>query len=130
LGKSAPIIGVCAALLTSSGAQAYDDAAIYPAAQCAAFWLGFNDYAKRSPFLDSSPDDLNRSNAFRLVAVRLAPARVAEIDRTIQDQRSAMALLAEAVIYANDKQSRKVFETLTQTCESFASKHPETRDLK
>ncbi|MCX8224878.1 MAG: hypothetical protein OTI35_02300 [Sulfitobacter sp.] len=130
MGKGASIIGVCAALLASSGAQADDDAAIYPAAQCAAFWLGFNDYAKWSPFLDSSADNVKRSNAFRAVAVRLAPTRVTEIDRAIQDQRSAMALLAEAVIYANDNQSRKVFETLTQTCESFASKHPETRDLK
>ncbi|MBQ0803554.1 MULTISPECIES: hypothetical protein [unclassified Sulfitobacter] len=130
MGKGASTIGICAALLTGSGAQAYDDVALYPAAQCAAFWLGFDDYAKRSPFLDSSPDHVKRSDAFRAVAVRLAPDRVTEIDRTIQDQRSAMALLAEAVIYANDKPSRKVFETLTQTCESFASNHPETRDLK
>ena len=130
MDKSRSLIGLCAALLISGGAQAQSDPALDPAAQCAAFWLGFNDYAKRSPFLEGSPDDLKRSDAFRNVAVRLAPGRVTEIDHTIQDQRSAMALLAEAVIFGNDKQSRKVFETLGQTCESFGNEQPETRDLK
>lgn len=130
MGKSGPLLGVCAALLTSGGVQAQSELEIYPAAQCAAFWLGFNDYAKSAPFLEKSLGDLKRSDAFRDVAVRLAPGRVTEIDRKIQDQRSPMALLAEAVIYANDEQSRKVFETLAQTCESFGNEQPETRDLK
>ncbi len=130
LGKVLAVFGLCAALLAGHGAQAEADKAIYPAAQCAAFWLGFNDYAKRSPFLDSNPDYLAQADAFRRIALRLNPARAAEIEQTIRDQRDDMALLTEAVIYANDKQSRKVFETLAQTCESFANAHPETRDLK
>lgn len=116
---------LCVTLLAAAGARASDDPALYPAAQCAAFWLGFSDYAKRSPFLDYDPDDVNRSETFRDIALHLSPDRAAEIDARIASERPAMALLAEAVIYGGDAQSRTVFEKLTGRCERFADGYPE-----
>ncbi len=80
--------------------------------------------------MTTNPTDLKRADAFRKIALRLAPERTGEIDRTIAEQRPQMALLAEAIIFDHDEQSSKVFETLTETCENFAKQHAETRDLK
>lgn len=104
--------------------------AIYPAAQCAAFWLGFHDYAKRSPLLVPNAADPKRAEAFRAVARRLAPNRTAEVDQTIHNQRAEMALLTEAVIFSGDAQSRKLFETLTRVCADLGATHPETQALR
>ncbi len=114
--------------MTGSGAQAAPDEALYPAAQCAALWLGFSEYAKRSPFLDYNPDDLKRSDVFRRIALSLSPDRQPLIDQTIATERAAMALLVEAMIYGGDAQSRDVFERLTQRCEDFAAQYPEISD--
>ena len=119
---------LCAALCSGGGARAAEDPAIYPAAQCAAFWLGFSDYAQRSAFLDYDPDDLTHSQMFRDIAVNLSPSRTDEIDAKISSERTAMALLVEAMIYGGDEQSRDVVERLTATCDRFAADHPNLTD--
>jgi hypothetical protein len=102
---------------------------IYPAAQCAAFWLGYDDYAHLSAYLDADPTDAVRAAAYRDVAYRLATAERADIDTYIADQRPLMRNMMEAVIYGSDGPSRDVFERLTKTCKDFGQDHPETRDL-
>jgi len=122
---TAAAIGV----LGVGAAQASRDPSLYPAAQCAAFWLGYSDYAARSLYLEVDPTDATRAAAFRAVALRLGTVPRAEIDRYIAVQRPLMDLLVEAMIFGRDRQSADVFEALGETCQSFAKDHPETRKL-
>ncbi|WP_299965348.1 hypothetical protein [uncultured Roseobacter sp.] len=108
--------------------MAASDEPLYPAAQCAAFWFGYADYAQWSKFLDGQPDDVELAQAFRAVALRLGDQT--EVDRFIAQQRPLMALLMEATIYAQDRQSREVFETLSETCEDYGAAQPELQELR
>ncbi|MFP7570367.1 hypothetical protein [Marivita sp. S2033] len=112
-----------------TGAVMAAQGSLYPAAQCAAFWLGYEDYAQVSPYLDTDADAATAAAAFRKVALRLGGAESA-VDAYIAEQRPLMALLMEGYIYGNDTQSREVFEDLSAICQEFADRHPETRDLK
>ncbi len=111
------------------GSMATAQDALHPAAQCAAFWYGYSDYAKVSAYLDTDPSDAQAAEAFRKVALRLAE-RDAEVDSYIAAQRPLMTRLMESYIYGGDTQSRDIFERLSAICEDFAERHPETRDLK
>ncbi|MEL7260317.1 MAG: hypothetical protein AAGK69_02995 [Pseudomonadota bacterium] len=124
--RAAMIVG---AALVAAPAQAERNPSIYPAAQCAAFWLGYADYARASAYLDFDPTDLGRANAFRAVALRLATATPAEIETYVDTQRPLMASLMEAVIYTRSRSAQTVFERLTTTCKTFGAAHVETRDL-
>ncbi len=114
----------------ASPALSAADPAIYPAAQCAALWLGQHDYARNAYVLRQSPDDLELAKAFRQVALRLTTQDPASIDTFIEKQRPIMAFMVEAYIYGGDRQSRDVYERLMQDCADFAGKHPETRALR
>ncbi len=107
----------------------FADEAIYPAAQCAAFWDGFGDAAESLRFLDADPGVAARADAFRAVAYRLSGGKKADIDRKIAEQRPLMALLVEAYVLDADRQSRDIFQRLSQTCEAFGAQQPEIRDL-
>ena len=48
-------------VLGVGAAQADRDLSIYPAAQCAALWLGYSDYAARSHYLSVDPTDATRA---------------------------------------------------------------------
>lgn len=110
-------------------ALAADDP-FYPAAQCAAFWLGRDDYARASAYLDADPTDVERAAAFRAVAVRLNGGDAAEIDAFLRRERRVMALTIEAFIYGNDAESRDIHDRLLQTCEDYAATQAETRGLR
>lgn len=123
--RAALIVGAALA----APAQGERNPSIYPAAQCAAFWLGYADYARASAYLDFDPTDLGRAQAFRAVALRLATATPGEIETYIDTQRPLMASLMEAVIYTRSRSAQTVFERLTTTCKTFGAAHVETRDL-
>ena len=116
-------------VLGVGAAQADRDLSIYPAAQCAALWLGYSDYAARSHYLSVDPTDATRAAAFRAVALRLGTSPRDRIDAYIADQRPLMETMVEAMIFGRDRQSADVFEALGETCKSFAKDHPETRKL-
>ncbi len=111
-------------------ALAAEDPALYPAAQCAALWLGHDDYARRSAFLDADASDVALAEAFRAVAHRLTNRTPAAIDAFIADQVPLMSLTVEAYIYGGDRQSRDLYEQLMEDCRDFAATQPETRDLR
>lgn len=102
----------------------------YPAAQCAAFWLGRDDYARASSLLDADPGDPARAAAFRAVAVRLNGGAAAEIDAFLRTERRAMARLLEAYIQYGDAPSRDLHDRLLATCEAYAATQAETRGLR
>lgn len=106
------------------------DQALYPAAQCAAFWLGRGDYVRAGGWLDPDPLSTDRAVAFRAAALRLAPGRTADIDARIAEQRPRMARLHEAAIDWMDRQSIDLLEALTQTCGAFAATAPELEGLR
>jgi hypothetical protein len=117
---------VAAALLAG---PALADDPYYPAAQCAAFWLGRDDYARVSTLLDTDPTDPARAAAFRAVAVRLNGGDQGAIDAFLATERHAMARLVEAYVYGGDDTSRDLHDRLLETCETFAATQEETRDL-
>jgi hypothetical protein len=110
--------------------HAADDPAEYPAAQCAALWLGQDDYARRSKLLKQDPQDVALGEAFRAVAHRLTNRDAAAIDAFISQQVPIMAFMVDAYIYGGDKQSREIYERLMQDCAAFAATQPETRALR
>ncbi len=110
--------------------EAADDPAEYPAAQCAALWLGQDDYARHSKLLKQDPMDVALAEAFRAVAHRLTNRDAAAIDAFIAQQVPIMSFMVEAYIYGGDRQSRDIYETLMQDCASFAATQPETRALR
>ena len=122
--------GLALAVALAGAAQAADDPALFPAAQCAALWFGQDDYAQLSPYLDRDPKDLALAEAFRAVALRLTIQGPAAIDAFIAAQRDQMSLLVEAFIFGGDRPSRDLYESLMQDCADFAAKQPETRDLR
>ena len=110
--------------------DATSDQALYPAAQCAALWYGFDDYARLSAMLDRNEGDPERAEAFKAVAYRLDSGRTDRVDAFVKEQRGLMLTMIDAMIYAGDEPSRDLFRRLTETCESFAAKHPETEALR
>lgn len=122
----APVLALTLAL----PALAADDPAEYPAAQCAALWLGQDDYARRSKLLEPDPQDVALGEAFRAVAHRLTNRDAAAIDAFIARQIPAMADLVDMYIYSGDRQSRDLYERLMQDCDAFAATQPETRALR
>lgn len=113
-------------LVGSAGVAAEQDA-LYPAAQCAALWYGYGDYARASTYLDGQDEAYATAEKFRQAAVRLNDGATAGIDSFVAEQRRLMALMIEAYIYGHDKQSQDLFESLSQTCSDFAATQPETR---
>ncbi len=115
--------------LLATPAPSADPPALYPAAQCAAFWLGRDDYATRSAYLDNDPSDPARAAAFRAAAVRLNGGDAAPVEAFIAKERHNMDLLFEAFIYGGDKQSRDVHDILLETCARFGREAAETKGL-
>ncbi|MEO1363067.1 MAG: hypothetical protein AAFU86_04735 [Pseudomonadota bacterium] len=86
-------------------------------------------FARAPARLDHLLADVNRANAFRDVALRLATAAPDEIDRYVTEQRPLMVSMLDALIYNRSHTSRDVFERLIETCKTFGAQHAETRDL-
>lgn len=113
--------------MQTSGALAEDP--LYPAAQCAAYWLGRDDVARRSALLDEDANDPVRAGAFRAVAVRLNVGDAVAIDAFIRRERTAMDRLVRAAILA-DPTSVALQDRLLRTCADYAATQTETRDLR
>ncbi|MDR5654025.1 hypothetical protein [Ruixingdingia sedimenti] len=119
-----------AMLALSAGAAAAQEArAFFPAAQCAAFWMGRSDVAAGSRHLDAHPSDRDRARAFRDAAVRLGGGDAGKIDAFIAEERPRMALTVRAHVLGGDAASRDIHDRLLKRCEDFAATQPETRDL-
>ena len=126
------VVAACigASLAGSGGTPAHSaEEALYPAAQCAAYWLGRDDFARGSAYLDSDPTDPDRAAAFRAVAVRLNGGNAAPIDAFIATERDAMSPMVEAALYG-DKISDRLQRRLLTICDTFAATQDETRDLR
>ncbi|MGQ0564238.1 MAG: hypothetical protein ACT4OK_04105 [Gemmobacter sp.] len=102
---------------------------LYLAAQCAAFWLGRDDVARRSRLLDADPTDPARAAAFRAVALRLNSGAAGPVDHHIARERPAMDRLVRAAI-AGDPVSLDLHDRLLETCDAFAATQAETRGLR
>jgi hypothetical protein len=120
------VLGVALAQI----AWADRDPAVFPAAQCAALWLGQDEYARRSRLLDQDPQDVALAEAFRAVAHRLTNRDAAAIDAFIAGQVPDMVRLVDDYIYGADRQSRDLYESLMKDCADFAATQPETRGLR
>ena len=119
-------VAVALLLGAATGASAADSR--YPAAQCAAYWLGRDDAARHSAFLDADADDRARADAYAAVAVRSNGGDAGAIKDFIRRERPDMARLVRAAILG-DPTSVAVQERLLQTCADYAATQPETRDL-
>ncbi len=122
--------GLVLGAVLAVAAHGESDPAIFPAAQCAALWLGQDDYARHSSLLARDPSDVALGEAFRAVAHRLTTRDAAAIDAFIADQIPIMAFMVEAYIYGGDRQSRELYESLMDDCAAFAATQPETRALR
>lgn len=114
-----------AATLCAPSFAAADDPALYPAAQCAALWFGWDDLARASTLLDRTAGDLARAEAFRRVAYRLTTASAASVDAFIADQRGLMMQMIDEGMYGSGE-SRSLMERLLQTCDDYGATQPET----
>ena len=123
-GGAAFCLGLFLAPCASAPAASADPAP-YPAAQCAAFWFGWDDLARASTLLDRTPGDLTRAEAFRSAAHRLTTASPASVDAFIADERGLMMQMIDEGLYGAGE-SRDLMERLLQTCEDFGATQPET----
>ena len=115
-----PAAASLAALVVAQPAVALDREARYPAATCAAFFLGRDDFARTSAWLDRNPGDPARAAALRDEAVRLNGGAAPEVDAFVAEEREVLAFLFEAMILDQDEQSRDVHDRLVATCETLA----------
>jgi len=99
------------------------------AAQCAAYWLGRNDVARRSALLDEDANDPVRADAYRAAAVRLNGGDAVAIDAFIRQERTAMDSMVRAAI-VGDPTSVALQDRLLRTCDEYAATQAETRDLR
>ena len=130
LSAARPLYRATLALaLTVTGSITSAQVAPTPAAQCAAIWYGYADYAELSAHLSANPADTEMAKAFRDVAVGL-DGDAARVDGYIADQRPQMVRLVDSYIFGGDQQSRDLFERLTTRCHDVAGRHPETRTVK
>lgn len=102
-----------ALLLLAAPAQAQRAA---PAVQCAAFWGGWVQVARTSPFLPQDPADAALARAFAEAARAEHPAEAA---RHLGPDTADMARLIRAAI-AGDATSRGLMERLARGCEADA----------
>ena len=106
--------GFAVAMIVPLTADA-DLAAYVLPAQCAAFWLGRDDFARVSAYLDRNAYDLPLAQEFRDVAVQLNGGAAKLVDAFIAQERPAMAQLIEAAILG-DRQSTDLHERLVLRC--------------
>ena len=108
-------------------AAAAGAAAVNPAADCAALWLGYGDYAGISAFLDGQQEAYDTAALFRSAAIR-ENGDAQAVDAHIAKVRHDMALMVEAHVELADPQSRDLFERFSQTCQDLADSLPEFQD--
>lgn len=94
---------------------------MYPAAKCAAFWMGWTDAAKRSRYLDVNPADAVLAERFRQAAIDEG-GEPAEIDAYLARDRRDMSLMIRAAILG-DRQSNDIQNRLMKTCDTYARAH-------
>lgn len=103
---------------------------LYPAAQCAAFVAGRDDYAARSAYLARDPGDPALAAGLRAVAVRQAGGDAGKVDAFIASETPVMAFMFEAMIFGGDRASRDMHDRLLVLCMEFALSQPETQSLR
>jgi hypothetical protein len=64
------------------------------------------------------------------VALRQTTEGAAAVDAFIAAQRPLMQDLVDAYVWAGDRSSRDLYESLMRDCAAFAATQPETRDLR
>ena len=91
------------------------------ATDCAAFWYGRDDFARRSRGLPRDPADLARAHKAEGEALREGGTAA---QSAIEAGRGDMALIFEASIELNDGQSRNLQQSLTASCTAFTDALP------
>ena len=126
VGVGLPVLALAAGL-PGAAAGASDASGLYPAADCAALWMGYGDYARRSAYLGGAEDAYDKAELFRAAAIRQTGDKTL-VDTHIGVARAGMELMIEALIMIGDAQSRDLFERFSQTCEDFSADLPEFQD--
>ena len=111
---------LASALLALASAQGAAAQAL-TATECAAYWYGRDDYAKRSKVLPRNPADLARAQQAERAAVGAGGDAAAA---AIQSQRGDMKLLFEAVVELGDAQSRALQEQTAAGCTALGATLP------
>lgn len=93
----------------------------YPAAKCAAFWLGWTDAARRLNYLREDPGDAVLAENFRKAALDEG-ADAAVLDAYLRRDRRDMRLMIEAAIFG-DRSSSDIQDRLMKTCDDYARAH-------
>ena len=113
-GASLAATILCAIL---PAARAADEPA-YPAAKCAAFWLGWDDASRHLRRLPQQPENAALAAQFRQAA--LAQGEAPEtLDAYITRERRDMARMITAAIYG-DRSSNDIERRLMRTCDDYA----------
>jgi hypothetical protein len=119
--------GLLALALSGAAAAPAGGGAPTPAADCAALWFGYGDFATRSAWLDGETGAYRDARLFRAAAIRIT-GDTAAVDAHIARVRPDMALMMRAIVESADAPSRAVFERLAQTCADFAASQPEFQE--
>ena len=115
MGRAGAALLSCA-LALPAGAET--PAMPWPAAQCAALWLGWTDAARISAYLDETPADAALAARFRQAALDQG-AEPAALDASLGTQRRDMARMILAAI-SGDRISDDLQKRLMTDCEDFA----------
>ena len=102
---------------TSPAARAADEPA-YPAAKCAAFWLGWDDASRHLRRLPQQPENAALAAQFRQAALAQGESP-ASLDAYITRERRDMARMITAAIYG-DRSSNDIERRLMRTCDDYA----------
>jgi hypothetical protein len=102
---------------TLPAARAADEPA-YPAAKCAAFWLGWDDASRHLRRLPQQPENAALAARFRQAAI-VTGGPSETLDAYIARERRNMARMITAAIYG-DRSSNDIERRLMRTCDDYA----------
>ena len=114
----ASLLGAPLACLLAGTPLAADTVQTYPPAYCAAFWQGYADVL-------GDEGERALADRFRDASVRLIGE--AETDALIEERRPWIRDMMSAYIYAQDDQSRELFERLVTECGRLEADLPHLR---
>lgn len=88
---------------------------------CAAFWYGRDDYARRSKLMPRNPSDQRMAKQAEAAAIRKNGETALD---EIGASRTDMALIFEASIELQDQQSHELAERMTANCVDLSATLP------
>jgi len=98
-------------------------------ANCAAFWLARDEFARSSAYLAPDPTDVARGEAFRALGARLTRnARL--VDNHIGAKLPMMRFMFQHYIVDGDAETGNMNVRLAQSCEDLSTGQPEFDALR